>query len=413
MRTSFCGRTSERGVIFVQMAIIILVLMAFLVFVIDYGILWLSRGQAQNAADAGALAGAIARAYDDTANPPSATGIAAQSAELAAEQNNVWDGPPVAQVSWNCPAGVAGSCVRVDAYRNGQFGSTPLPMFFGALLNINTQGVRATATARVAAANSTNCMRPFAVSDKWAHVINPVNQFNRWTSSGGNAVESNPHDIYTPPDASGPGTGYTVQADKGTELVLKGGNNPNSSAGAVTPGWFLPVRLPDGNGGYVAGANDFSNAIANCIGNPVTIGQYLPTENGAMIGPTNQGVGDLIAQDPSATWDTSANAVANSCAPSCAPISPRIVPITVFDMDEFQWRRESGDWTSAWGSHPANPCPTGGRCVRVVNILGFFVIGQAGQDVIGRLAMYPGEFMMGAPQVGGGAGFLQTIQLVR
>ena len=413
MRTVFCGRSSERGVIFVQMAIVILVLMAFLVFVIDYGILWLSRGQAQNAADAGALAGAIARAYDDTANPPANGGVAWQSAEQAAELNDVWDAPPVAQVSWNCPAGIVGSCVRVDAYRNGEFASAPLPMFFGALLNLNTQGVRATATALVATANSTNCMRPFAVADKWAHVVNPVDRFDRWTQAGGNAVESNPHDTYTPPNASGPGTGYTVAADKGTELVLVGGNNPNSSVGAVTPGWFLPVRLPDGNGGYVSGANLYSNAIETCIGNPVSIGQYLPTENGAMVGPTNQGVSNLIAQDPNATWDTSANAVANSCAPSCAPISPRIVPITVFDMDEFQWRRASGDWTSAWGSHPANPCPTGGRCVRVVNILGFFVVGQNGQDVIGRLAMYPGQFMLGAPQVGGGAGFLQTIQLVR
>ena len=46
------------------------VLMAFNVFVLDYGMLWVARGQAQNAADAGALAGAVARGFDDFADPP-------------------------------------------------------------------------------------------------------------------------------------------------------------------------------------------------------------------------------------------------------------------------------------------------------------------------------------------------------
>ena len=52
---------SEQGAVFVQVGISILVLMAFNVFVLDYGVMWVSRRQAQNAADAGALAGAVAR----------------------------------------------------------------------------------------------------------------------------------------------------------------------------------------------------------------------------------------------------------------------------------------------------------------------------------------------------------------
>ena len=105
--------------------------------------------------------------------------------------------------------------------------------------------------------------------------------------------------------------------------------------------------------------------------------------------------------------------ITGSCVPACAPISPRIVPITVFDIDEFQWRREGGDWTSPWKTYPANPCPTGGRCIRVVNILGFFVDHMSGGDVIGYLTSYPGEFVTGVPSVGGGAAFLMNIQLVR
>ena len=58
--------------------------------------------------------------------------------------------------------------------------------------------------------------------------------------------------------------------------------------------------------------------------------------------------------------------------------------------------------------------PGGGRCVRVANILGFFVEGMGdGGDVTGHLVSYPGEFVTGAPSVGGGAAFLMNIQLVR
>jgi len=404
---------SDRGAVLVQVAIAILVLTAMGTFVMDHGVMWVSRGQAQNAADAGALSGAVARAYDELTNPPASNGKAFQSATGAALANNVWTSAPTAQVSWACPSGVAGSCVRVDVYRNGEFGSTPLPTIFGKLLNISSQGVRATATARVANGNATNCMRPFAIADKWIDQRSPVSQYDRWQKQGGQVVQLAPYDNYVPPSASDPGSGFRLPDDFGQQATLKAGN-PSSGSEAITPGWYLPLRLPDGAGGYVSGASDFSDAIGNCIGNPVSIGQYLPLENGVMSGPTDAGVADLVAKDSGASWDVANQRITGSCAPGCAPISPRIVPITVFDIDEFQWRREGGDWTSSWNGFPANPCPTGGKCVRVANILGFFVNGMnGGGDVIGYLTSYPGEFVMGAPSVGGGAGFLMNIQLVR
>src|SRR5206468_4796273 len=68
---TYVGRGKcERGAILIQVAISIMALTAFSAFVVDYGVLWVARGQAQNAADAGALAGAIALAYDDTTYPP-------------------------------------------------------------------------------------------------------------------------------------------------------------------------------------------------------------------------------------------------------------------------------------------------------------------------------------------------------
>src|SRR5437762_9212926 len=74
----------ERGAILIQVAISIMALTAFTAFVVDYGVQWVARGQAQNAADAGALAGAVALAYDETTYPPTSTGKAFQSAQKAA-----------------------------------------------------------------------------------------------------------------------------------------------------------------------------------------------------------------------------------------------------------------------------------------------------------------------------------------
>ena len=237
----------ERGAVLVQVAIAILVLTALATFVVDHGVLWVSRGQAQNAADAGALSGAIARAYDELTDPPASNGKAFKSAMGAALANNVWTTAPTAEVLWACPAGVAGSCVRVDVYRNGEFGSTPLPTIFGKLLNISSQGVRATATARVATGNATNCMRPFAVADKWVDNVNPAlnpKKFERWQKVGGNAVQLNPKDVYVPPSSGSAGTGYTLAADLGAAVMLKRGNPNQTADNNVEPGWTYPCDFP-------------------------------------------------------------------------------------------------------------------------------------------------------------------------
>jgi len=400
--------------------------MGFLTFVVDNGIRWVSRAQAQNAADAGALAGAIARAFDDPgATPGDKT---TNSAKKTAEQNLVWKQAPVADVAFNCPPGVTGSCVQVDVFRGakdraGVMRGEALPLFFGKVLNITTHGVRATATARVSNGNATNCMRPFGVIDRWHEFRSPAGEFNSWDSSGNQLP--GPVDWFEPATGGSTGSGYSVPADVGQSEVLKTGNNPDSNTGPIIPGWSLPLRLPDGAGGFTSGASDFSNAIKHCIGNPVTIGQYLPTENGAMVGPTKQGVqtdGDsLVNHDPDARWNN--GIVENSCAPACGPFSPRIVPIAVFDFDEFVWRHEANNWTTEWipgtsgvpghpGAGPFN-CPTGGKCVRVTNIIGFFVESMSSGDITGRLVMLPGEFVLGTPSLGSGSSFLQVIQLVR
>src|SRR5580765_8397486 len=83
----------DRGAILVHVAIALLALVAFTTFVADYGVLWAARRQAQNAADAGAIARAIGLAFDTFADLTD-TGPAKESAFLATQRNLVWGQSP-------------------------------------------------------------------------------------------------------------------------------------------------------------------------------------------------------------------------------------------------------------------------------------------------------------------------------
>src|SRR5512132_3865225 len=84
---------SEKGISLIHVALLLFVMMGLSMFVTDYGVLWLARGQAQNAADAGALAGAISLAFDN-ATDYSTTGPAYLAANQAATTNNVFGSAP-------------------------------------------------------------------------------------------------------------------------------------------------------------------------------------------------------------------------------------------------------------------------------------------------------------------------------
>ena len=90
-------------------------LLALCAFVIDTGVMWVSKGQAQNAADAGALAGAISLAFDNPTDQPGAR----TKAIGVARQNLVWAQQPDignADVTFPAcpPGGLPDTCVRVN-----------------------------------------------------------------------------------------------------------------------------------------------------------------------------------------------------------------------------------------------------------------------------------------------------------
>ncbi len=158
MKNPIEAPSSERGAVLVHVALALIALMSFSTFVIDYGVLWVARRQAQNAADAAALAGAVALAFDDPSDF-SDTGPAKTSAYQVVMSHPIFGQQPVVNISTDitfppCPDDASTNCIRVWVYRD-QANGNPLPMIFGQLVGLNQQGVRAMAMAKVAIATAT------------------------------------------------------------------------------------------------------------------------------------------------------------------------------------------------------------------------------------------------------------------
>ena len=150
-------------------------LIAFLSFVADYGLMWVGRRQAQNAADAGALAGAMALAFDDFADRSDTGRRRIRRTQVRWQQlrgrRGAQGGHRHRRVfSRRRPCDVIrpsamcdDTCIRVDVYRNQERGN-PLPVWFGQLVGLVNQGVRATAIARASFGECDDCLKPWAVS---------------------------------------------------------------------------------------------------------------------------------------------------------------------------------------------------------------------------------------------------------
>jgi hypothetical protein len=261
----------ESGAILVHVAMIMLVLIGCTAFVFDHGVLFVSRGQAQNIADSAALAGTIARAFDEPV--PNADmaedGITVKSIEYAVA--NHWIAGEVTHEytrSWDCPPGVPADsrCVRVDVFRNGEEASPQLPVFFGAAVGLLEQGTKAMAIGATSPANGSNCLKPWLIPDKFTDV-------------NGNGVFDLPvngvgGDTYTAP-------GWTLD-DVGTVLTL----NPGSSHDAVAPSMYFQVDV-----------NNYFDDIVGCElfkG----IGDWVDTAPGFSNGLTKKGVNQLTANGP-------------------------------------------------------------------------------------------------------------------
>jgi Flp pilus assembly protein TadG len=407
----------DRGAILVHVAVALLMLMAISAFALDFGLFWLSRREAQNAADAGAMAGAVALGYDN-ANDKSDTGPAKRAAWVTALSNIVWGQAPAVNISNDitfpvCPDGTS-SCIRVDVYRDAAHGNA-LPMLVGGLVGLSAQGTRATATAESLVANATSCLKPWIIPDKWEEHFpnfpapwNPTTStFDTTTGQGKNQRPLANPDQYRPP-TSADMTGFRAAGtpnDIGLELTLKQGPPNQQEGGLVEPGWVYPVRLNEAEpGGEVYRTN-----IQQCSGDVVKIGDFLRNETGIKVGPTFQGVDALIASDPGAHWvdpdgpGGEPGHVEGSCMESAScppPYSPsptrsgRIAAVPVFNTATFS-QTPGAEW------------------LEVVNIIGVFIKAREGNTIKGVITGFYGQAAAGGTPIEDAAAFSHTVVLVR
>jgi len=197
-------------------------------------------------------------------------------------------------------------------------------------------------------------VKPFTIPDRWKENKTPPwttsSTFDRYDSKG--RVIANA-DVYVP--AGSPGyTGYNSTRDKGALLTIRAGTGNN-----VEPTMYWSWAMPG-----ATGADWYRDNIAHCNSTLVHFGDMMTQEPGNQVGPTNQGIDDLIAQDPFAYWDTAKNEVHSTKNPS-----PRVFPIPLYDPDFYQDAKVNGR----------------NATLRMANWIGFFVESRSGNNVFGRI----------------------------
>ncbi len=266
------------------------------------------------------------------------------------------------------------TCIRVDVYRNDE-GNNPLPIWFGQLVGLVDQGVRATAIARAAFGNATDCLKPWAIVDRWDEhwedgmpaalpwTPGTRSNFDNYKKDGDVDPAITTPDVYEPAtveyeDTDGDGEGDsplwgTYQAGTGfhpfefnprrhrsvTTPTTTACRCPSSRATLVTG-----ISAPAGSCGSIsarsstttwntntsppanAGADCYRWIIKNCVGTTVKIGDEIDVRQShrarrrvrrgraskRMVLATATGP-SLINQDPTAKWDPMGGAQRRGC----------------------------------------------------------------------------------------------------
>jgi len=381
---------NEKGNVIIRVAMATAVLAAFGILAIDIGRMLVTKTQLQNAADAGALAGAgMFCGGTPTDEEAKAEAKKIADSNQALEDRNVDIDVADGDITIEHDAGNNDVSViaRMDTkqYLLGLFDvfKTADPTVSDAQ---SASAVNAIAVARCGGTCSVSCVKPWSIPDRWDDVsavagyagervgnkrrpdwrnnnnynfetFTDANSSGKWEpgesyfddNGNGRYDSENYHPSLTGygPDPV-PGNFLSPDGDLGLELTLHAGNPSTSDPPA--PGQYYSVDLPPINKGTpITGGDEYRENIAEC--NPVSIekGDWLQTEPGLKTGPTNQGMRDLIAQDPDAEWDPSTQSVVNSDF----AVSPRIVLIPIHD--------------------PRIPVISGRKQVQVVKVAAFFM----------------------------------------
>jgi hypothetical protein len=371
----------------------------------DMGLLHTAKQEAQNAADAAALAGASAFMIPSPGD----------SAEAAAEAIAYATANPIRNV--NVLASEVNVQVYVPTRRVHVFiRRAAMQLWFARLFGIATVPIAASAMAHASPANIVDCVVPLALPDWWD---DPDDDDGAGGGIPGNRI---PDGNETWDWGDDPGTeryerfnfdatitetglgsmwrnNYAPLADRdqGRLMVIKQQSSGSHQGNPINlnPGWYYPLDFdfsgygPNGWFGAMVAA-----AQGNCLYAPTAVGDSLEvdTQNGKGAGPTAKAFRDIVNLDPNAYWDPVTKQV---LSPTYAPNeSPRILKILMFD--------------------PGQIGNIQGKSTIVPNNMALYFVEAAPQgnniDVQGRFLRYAQGFSSGGGPIGSLTLRLQLIQ---
>ncbi|MCS6805909.1 MAG: pilus assembly protein TadG-related protein [Acidobacteriota bacterium] len=367
----------QRGTMLALIAAGAIAIMGSAALAVDIGYFFTVRNQMQNAIDAAALAAAQGL-INDPGNYTESGMAKRWAIETAAK--NMAAGQPVIL----SPSDITFPTPNTAKIRYEKTVDT----FLGRAIGINEVDLKVAAKAvpstGVSGAVAGSGVRPWAILDQFGHgaLCVPVNdcespkphgEFKNYPHTWNGVTVQSDHykspydpefdrwDLSAESDC-GQVTGLLNPRDvTGQRVTLKSFKSCNGSNPWLTPGNFGPIALGS------TGASTYQTNIVQGYRGLVRIGDILPTETGDMVGPTQKGVRDLVAQDPNAYMTRNAAGrwvVLSPLRPGIVNESPRIVPIPLYGVYHT----------------PGN----GRTTFKVVSIASFFVEGSNGKEVWGR-----------------------------
>jgi Putative Flp pilus-assembly TadE/G-like len=351
-------RRDERGMSLVFVSVGFMAFLSATTLAIDVGMFMNARSQAQNAADAGAHAGAVALVFNSYTNR-TPTGPVVQSALNAALANKVAGGlVSIGPDDVTFPLDPTGQAdrVAVQVFRTVERGN-PVPTLMGAFFGVQRVNITATATAEAARANAMTCVKPFMIPDKWIEKNSPANgTYDKYDKKNNLLPDA---DVYHDAMQSNY-TGYTTENDAGTSLTLRAGTGDE-----VNPSFYFSWKMPGDTGG-----DFYRDNIANCNQSVMHWNDKIIQEPGDKTGPTIQGIQALIDKDPNARWDNTCKCVKDSAF----AISPRVFPIPLYDPEFYADGKANGRVAD----------------FRIANFLGFFAMPPTGNKIPGIITQIVG-----------------------
>lgn len=270
---------ARRGVTLPLVVLLLAVFIGVTSFAIDVSRMFVIKAELQTAADAGAISGGmqLAHGLNASARDSAFTYTQVNLTEKVTptvgagdiEPGHWADGSFSTTPGWLDPSTNA---IRVTTHHEGSY-------LFGPIYNVFSSLVSARAVVAVGSVRGTDCVRPLAIP--YTNLLKALGK---------------PLDVtynLTDDDVLALRSATTANA-----LSLKLGD----PAAVTTSGNYYAVREPpiqyaDGTAGNPwQGGSDYRNALGGSCGNlPFTIskGDWLLAENGNMVGPTQQGVGDF------------------------------------------------------------------------------------------------------------------------